>query len=204
MDKSQSAFYTTRQAAKLLKVALRTVQLWADSGILEVWKTEGGHRRISVESVEKMMRKPLPMAAESVHAPEPVFEPHLKIVVAEDDTVLLKLYRRHIDSWRLPIDVFTASSGLEALLLIGRESPDLLITDLAMPDMDGFQMIRALMATPLREGLEIVVVTGLDEHEIWRSGGLPSSVRIFPKPIPFARLKDVAEDMLDHQRALEV
>lgn len=46
---------TTRQAAEALGVALRTAQLWTESGRLRAWKTEGGHRRILVSSVKELL-----------------------------------------------------------------------------------------------------------------------------------------------------
>ena len=48
---TQSAYCTTREAAELLGVSLTTAQLWVESGLLEAWKTEGGHRRIHRTSV---------------------------------------------------------------------------------------------------------------------------------------------------------
>ena len=44
-----------------------------------------------------------------------------------------------------------AEDGFEGLVLIGRHSPDLVITDLAMPEMDGFKMIRRLKTQSARE-----------------------------------------------------
>lgn len=51
-----SQVYSTREASEILGVSLRTVQLWVDSGILEAWKTAGGHRRISRASVEALQK----------------------------------------------------------------------------------------------------------------------------------------------------
>lgn len=48
--------YSTREASELLGVSLRTVQLWVDSGVLQAWKTAGGHRRISSASVEALLK----------------------------------------------------------------------------------------------------------------------------------------------------
>ena len=45
---------TTREAAELLGVSLRTVQLWVDSGALQAWKTAGGHRRVSRQSIDAL------------------------------------------------------------------------------------------------------------------------------------------------------
>jgi len=47
---------TTAEAARSLGVSLRTVQLWVDSGALQAWKTVGGHRRIPLESLERLRK----------------------------------------------------------------------------------------------------------------------------------------------------
>ena len=50
-------FLTTREAASLLGVALRTVQLWVEAGKLSAWKTRGGHRRIPRQAVESLRQQ---------------------------------------------------------------------------------------------------------------------------------------------------
>lgn len=198
-------FCTTREAAEVLGVSLRTAQLWVDSGILQAWKTEGGHRRISVDSVEKLMRtgnSAQPGSANGTKAGVPVDLTRLKILVVEDDNTLIKLYRTYIGSWNLPLQISTAMNGYEALMLIGREQPDLMIADLSMPGMDGFQMIRTLAGSSFREGMEIVVVTGMEDEAIAAQGGLPENIKVFHKPIPFVELRAMVEAMMAERAAL--
>ncbi len=197
MNQATMIYCTTREAAKMLGVSLRTVQLWAESGLVEAWKTEGGHRRISRTSVQRLLQGdnyPLPKLA----VPEQRFE-RLKILVVEDDSVLLKLYKTVIASWNLPVDLITAGTGVEGLIRVGRDTPDLMITDLSMPGMDGFELIRSLATSSFREGMEIVVVTGLDAADVAARGGLPEGVRLFPKPVPFAELRAIVAGMLEHR-----
>jgi excisionase family DNA binding protein len=197
MNQPTTIYCTTREAAEMLGVSLRTVQLWAESGLIEAWKTEGGHRRISRASVQRLLQGgnyPLPKLA----APEQRFE-RLKILVVEDDSVLLKLYKTVIASWNLPIDLITAGNGVEGLIRVGRDTPDLMITDLSMPGMDGFELIRSLATSSFREGMEIVAVTGLDAAEVVARGGLPEGVRQFPKPVPFAELRAIVAGMLERR-----
>lgn len=47
-------YCSTTEAAQSLGVSTRTIQLWVDSGVLAAWKTAGGHRRVFIESVEKL------------------------------------------------------------------------------------------------------------------------------------------------------
>ena len=48
-------FYcTTAEAARSLGVSIRTIQLWVDGGALAAWKTVGGHRRITLDSLNKL------------------------------------------------------------------------------------------------------------------------------------------------------
>lgn len=197
MNQTTTIYCTTREAAEMLGVSLRTAQLWTESGLLEAWKTEGGHRRISRASVQRLLAgervpRSVPVAGERRIA-------RMKILVVEDDVVLLKLYKTVIANWGLPLDVSVAGNGVEGLILVGRDTPDLMITDLAMPGMDGFELIRSLATSSFREGMEIVVVTGLDAADVEARGGLPDGVRLFPKPVPFAELRAIVAGMLERR-----
>ena len=128
-------FLSTREAAIRLGVALSTVQLWVETGILPAWKTPGGHRRIPVDVVDSIQQRQLNVLS-STHTPE-----LFRVLVVEDDPVQRELYSRQFSEWNLPVQLFVAEDGFEGLVLIGRHNPDLVITDLAMPEMDGFKMI---------------------------------------------------------------
>jgi CheY-like chemotaxis protein len=117
------------------------------------------------------------------------------VLVVEDDPVQREIYRRQFSAWHLPIHILTAEDGFEGLLLIGRHAPDLIITDLAMPEMDGFKMIRRLKSQPAAIRSSIIVVTALTPDEIEHEGGLPNGIPVYPKPIPFVALRPVIEHM---------
>jgi excisionase family DNA binding protein len=54
---SEKDYFTSREAAGLLDVAVSTIQLWTNNGVLRAWTTAGGHRRIARSSVEEMLSK---------------------------------------------------------------------------------------------------------------------------------------------------
>lgn len=193
----EKSFCTTREAATLLGVSVGTVQLWVESGLLQAWKTAGGHRRVMRTSVDQLLHKKPDAApiAPPLVTPAPR-ERRLSVLVVEDDANLLRLYKAHLARWPMAPEVTVADNAVTALLLMGRQCPDLLVTDLCMSGMDGFNMLRVLRETPEFSGTTIVVVSGLDADEINHRGGIPSGIEILPKPIPFPRLLAIATELV--------
>ena len=81
----------------------------------------------------------------------------------EDVSVQLEVYQRHFREWQFDVRLYTATNGFDGLILIGRHAPDLIITDLAMPEMDGFRMIHRIKSH-LSMQSKIVVVTALTKR----------------------------------------
>jgi len=188
----EKSFCTTREAAVLLGVSVGTVQLWVESGLLQAWKTAGGHRRVIRDSVERLLRKVPPAAV--VHEVSEG-DKRLSILVVEDDASLLRLYQARMAAWPMAPLVSACNNGFAALLAMGRNCPDLLVTDLRMPGIDGFVMLRALQNAPEAARARIVVVSGLDRAEIEARGGVPPGIEVLPKPIPFDRLQQIATEL---------
>lgn len=186
----------------MLGVSLRTVQLWVDGGLLAAWKTVGGHRRITVASVSRLLEERKVERAGTGRKEESASGTALSVLVVEDDADLLALYRANLSFWDPPVELLTAANGFEGLLKIGENPPDLLITDLAMPGMDGLQMLRTLCANPSFECMSIAVVTGLDKADIALRGGIPENITVFRKPVPFERLKLLAQGIRAPRRRL--
>lgn len=106
-----------------------------------------------------------------------------------------------ISHWPVHSNLTIARNGVEALIKIGREQPDFLITDLLMPHMDGCAMLRILRSMPEMAHMAIVAVSGLEASEIEKMGGLPSAIRVFPKPVPFGALLDIAQSIVKNKHA---
>ncbi|MEY2633922.1 MAG: hypothetical protein RIR00_2576 [Pseudomonadota bacterium] len=188
---SRLAYYTTRQAAEILGIAVRTAQLWVESGILDAWKTSGGHRRITAESVAMLLRQ-----HKGVDLPQqPALSetlPPLRVVVVEDDPIFMQMYKTCIPRWNFPVTLKSARDGYEALLLIGHFMPDIVIADLNLPGVDGFRLIRTVLADEALRDTLVVAVSGLDPDSWANYGGMPKGVPVLPKPIPFTKLEEIA------------
>lgn len=180
MNESESL--TTSQAAALLGVAPHTIQKWVDAGVLRAWKTVGGHRRVAANSVEAMLRDrdAMPRAA-------PVKK--LSVMVVEDDADTAELMETMIGTLWPQAHVRLARDGFSALLDAGKQTPDLLITDINLPGLDGVEMLRSLLLHPDTSKMRVVFVTNHAPAELHRFGPLPSGVPVLRKPIQLEDLR---------------
>ncbi len=180
-------FYTSRVAAQKLGVSVTTIQLWVESGVLPAWKTAGGHRRIPSEAVDSMLARQA-----SAVANEPVQHPH-NVLIVEDEPVQRELYKMKFAEWGLPINLHLAKDGFEGLLMAGKYAPVLIIADLSMPGMNGFEMIRHLVQGGEIKAPAVIVVTAMRSEEIEAHGGLPPGIPVYSKPVALGVLKPIVE-----------
>jgi len=167
-----AAHYTTIEAAALLGLAVRSVQLMVDRGDLQAWKTPGGHRRISRESVHRWRDAqsgaavpedahpgdPGQGAASARHAP--------RVLLIEDSTHFQNLVSLLVKQHFPEVDLRVAADGIVGLAMVGQWQPDVLIVDILLPGIDGATLITSLRTHPQFKGHRLIVVTslGLDER----------------------------------------
>lgn len=175
MDKEQ--VISTRDAAKLLGVSVRTVQLWVENGSLNAWKTAGNHRRIYLDSVNSLISQRQTL--------EPL------ILIVEDDQTQQIYYQSLFEALVPNTKLIFANNGFEGLLLLGKSKPSLLISDIDMPHMEGTEMVRSIRATEVYSDLPIVFVTGLSDQEIINLGPLPMDTKCYPKPLDIDSLREI-------------
>ena len=171
----------TSYAGKLLGLSVATVQTLVEKGEIEAWKTQGGHRRISLRSVDKYLQRYSPQSAHLV----PTAQQRLQVLVVEDDESLRELYLANFGEWDMQVDCTVVQSALEAMMDIATLKPDLLITDLKMPEVDGIEMLKVLKGRAQLQTMQVLVVTGMTPQEIQSRGGLPVDALLRPKPLNF-------------------
>ena len=180
-DFSSDDYCGTSYAARLLGLSVATVQSLVEKGEIEAWKTLGGHRRIALRSIHEYLEK------NSRQPPAARTDPHnrLRVLLVEDDEVTRELYQLEFESWNLPVDCTWMSSAMEALMDIASMRPDLLITDLSMPGVDGFEMLKALKRNVELADMQVIVISGLPRHAFEARGGFPEDAFMLNKPVKF-------------------
>lgn len=175
--REQSEVCGTLHAAKLLGLSVGTVQALVERGELRAWKTRGGHRRIYLESLTAFQQ------ANGLKVTTRAAPPSFRMLVVDDDPVFLELVQQASTSWHLDVQCVRMDSAIEALLNVRALQPRLLLTDLHMPKLDGFELIRQLRSDEQFAHVHIVAVTAMKKAQLAQRGSLPPGVLLMEKPL---------------------
>ncbi len=181
----------TSYAAKILNLSVGTIQNLVESNSLKAWRTQGGHRRISLQSIQEYQY--------ANNLETTIWYSHdskLRVLVVEDDESSRLMYQAYFDRWALPLDITMYASAMEALLDMPTMQPQVLLTDLNMPEMDGFKFLKTLREHKLFATLPIIVIAGLSSEQIQQKGGLPKEVQILQKPIDMEWLRGFLDALI--------
>ncbi|KQW46278.1 excisionase [Pelomonas sp. Root662] len=158
---------STTEAAQLLGMAVRSVQLMVDRGELQAWKTPGGHRRILRSSLEACMAaRSGPASAPPLRADDAAAASRpLSLLLIEDSVHFQNLISLVVKRELPAAELHVASDGIAGLALAGRLEPDVLLIDILLPGIDGAALITSLRSHPQFARSRLIVVTALDESQ---------------------------------------
>lgn len=94
-------------------------------------------------------------------------------------------------------EVLQASSGAAALLIAGEELPDLIFLDLALPGMNGVEILRALRSEPRTRDIPVVIVTALGHSELAGQAARAGADGLIEKPFRPAQLRAILEKLAE-------
>ena len=89
------------------------------------------------------------------------FLPNSKVLVVDDNAQNLELLQAFLET--LPVQVFTAVDGVDCLEKVKQHNPDLILLDIMMPRMSGYQVCKKLKSEPETRDIQILMVTALNE-----------------------------------------
>ena len=135
-DKNKS-YLTPNQVAELLMVSPTAVRQWAEKGDLKALTTPGGHRRFLPGDVKRFARN-RDLILNSGQADI------VRILIVDDDEQLMRYLINLLEGFPGEIVIDVASNGFEAGLKIREFEPHVVLLDLMMPQLDGFQVCRLL------------------------------------------------------------
>ena len=119
----------------------------------------------------------------------------IKILVADDDLELLNLVSSHVRSIE-GAEVIEASDGEEALRLARSETPDLVLLDVMMPGMSGWEVCRAIREEDSLSEAKVIMLTGIGERLNEMTSPLYGANAYLDKPFDLDDLSDRIEELV--------
>ncbi len=117
-----------------------------------------------------------------------------RVLVVDDDPQVLGLLRLNFEMEGY--DVSCASDGSEALQVVARDNPDVVVCDVMMPGIDGLEVVRRLRADPATADLPVVVLSAKAMRSDLRAGMEAGADEYVTKPFDPVELIDVVGRLL--------
>ncbi len=184
--------FTVAKASEYCGVSAQTIINWVESGYIEAYKTVGGHRRIKKNNLEAFMEKqgiPIPKDEMKVE--------RRRILVVDDDPIIVETIVLALEEDEFDYEVISASDGFEAGLQVNHFNPHLLILDIMMPDIKGYEVCKKIKSNSETKDTKIVVLSAyLDEEKFKQMKEYGADV-CFSKPLPLPQLKEEVARLLE-------
>jgi hypothetical protein len=148
LDIRDKGYLTPQQVADKLLVSPITVRGWALRGLLKAEVTPGGHRRFLASEVERFAME---RQHHDIHG-------QLRVLIVDDNQSLARYLQDFLSTHSLITE--TAFDGFDAGWKIQSFHPEILLLDLMMPRLNGFDVCRQIKEIPETQAMRIIAMTG--------------------------------------------
>jgi excisionase family DNA binding protein len=147
---------TLGQAAKYLGVAQSTMRKWSDLGRVSAFYTPGGHRRYRRADLDQFLDRSGPASTGRARS-GPL------VLIVDDDESLREYVRVNLEAEGY--EVREAGSAEDALTALGEQSPDLILLDVMMPQVDGWETLRRIQEHTGVGAIPVIMFSGKVDEE---------------------------------------
>jgi excisionase family DNA binding protein len=179
---------TLGQAATYLGVAQSTVRKWSDGGRLPAFYTPGGHRRFRRGDLDSFL-------ADSRGGSAPAGRP--LVLIVDDDAQLREFVRVNLEMDGYAVR--EAGSAQEGLAALGEEPPDLVLLDVMMPAVDGFEMLRRMQEQHGLGSVPVIMFSGKVDEENAMRAAREGAQAFIGKPFDPQQLIASTKQLLRHR-----
>ena len=176
--------FTVFQASKYCNVSPKTIINWIEAGHIEAYKTVGGHRRIKIADLGNFMKK------QGIPIPEEEFGSERKrLLIVDDDEIIVETIVQALEEEEYDYEIISASDGFEAGLQVNHFKPHLVILDIMMPDIKGYEVCRKIKSDEQTKDTKIIVLSAYLDEEKFKKMKEYGADLCFSKPLPLPQLK---------------
>jgi len=189
----KNELYSVGQAAEYCSLSRGTLWRYIKSGDLKASQTPGGHFRILRKDLDAFVveRGMYPLAN--------TFSSNNRILIVDDDPQIRDLLTQRLSAHKYETE--TASSGFAAGAKVATFKPGLIMLDLLMPGMSGFEVCRLIKEDPQTSHIKILVITGYDTEENREKAMKAGADGYMAKPLSIDALPGHVADLLNGKRA---
>ncbi|MBI2845646.1 MAG: response regulator [Chloroflexi bacterium] len=182
---------TTGQVADYCSVRPATVFNWVKAGKLKAYTTAGGHYRIRVEDFREFLkRQNIPIDEDFLSIRQG------RILIVDDDTQTVGVIQKALEKDDPEYRFATASDGYAAGVQMASFQPDLVVLDLVMPKMDGFELTRRIKNDPRSRGTKVLAVTAYSSEANMKKAREAGADEILTKPLDLGDLRQMTRALL--------
>ncbi len=152
-DEARDRSFSTLEIARLCGAFHSTVLRWMESGALKSRRAPGSSPRVAAEDLAAFMN------ASGLPLPDDLGPAPARLLIVDDEPSVTRILERILGEGDR-FFVVCANNPVEGLIEVGRHQPDVLILDLRMPALDGYEVCRILKSSPATRAIRIVAMSG--------------------------------------------
>lgn len=183
-----SDWLTLGQAARYLGVAQSTIRKWSDQGRLPAFYTPGGHRRYKQGDLDAFVAGSVGGATAVRSRPAPL------VLIVDDDPRIREFVRVNLEMDGY--SVREAGSAEEGLTALEAEPPDLILLDVMMPHVDGWEMLKRVRERHGVDSIQVIMFSGKVESDASDQAEAGGAQAFLGKPFNPQELVSRTKDLL--------
>ena len=186
---SEPDWLTLGQAAKYLGVAQSTIRKWSDQGRVPAFYTPGGHRRYRRADLDNFLERSGPNSGSgSGRGSGPT------VLIVDDDPKLREYVRVNLEMEGYSVK--EAGSAEEGLGVLEESTPDLVLLDVMMPEVDGWEMLRRVQERHGVGAIPVIMFSGKVDEQAAEEAASRGAQAFIGKPFNPQELIDQTKQLL--------
>ncbi len=146
--------------AQMLHVDPGSVANWIDQKLLRAYRTPGGHRRVMIEDLVAFLR------LHKMPIPEELGTVPVRVVVVDDEPAVAQMIARAISDKHPDYEITEAHDGFAAGAQISTVKPEVVVLDLRMPGLDGYEVCKGIKSQEDTKHVEVIAITAYPSPEV--------------------------------------
>ena len=183
--RDDSEWLTLGQAARFLGVAQSTIRKWSDQGRVPAFYTPGGHRRFRRDDLDSFLAGSRGGAATDARP---------LVLIVDDDPQLREFVRVNLEMDGYAVR--EAASAADGLAALEEEPPDLVLLDVMMPQVDGFEMLRRMQEQHGLGSIPVIMFSGKVDEETAGRAAREGAQAFIGKPFDPQQLIESTKQLL--------